>query len=59
MIGDNVNKNFNVVFVRFLAKSLELVACAELIVADFEVGGLVVVVPLAVAVKLHSAVVAL
>ena len=59
VVGDNVYQNLYAVLVSFLTHLGKLIAGSELIVADFEVGGLIVVVPLSVAVQLHAAVLAL
>ena len=59
MVGDNVYQNLYSVLICLLTHFGKLVAGSELIVSDFEIGRLIVVVPLAVAVQLHAAVLAL
>ena len=59
VVRDNVHQNLYAVLVGFLTHLRKLFARAELVVSDFEIGGLIVVVPLAVTVKLHAAVLAL
>ena len=55
VVCDNVYKHLYAVLVRFTAHGLEFVASAELVVADLKIGGLIVVIPLAVSVQLHAA----
>ncbi len=59
VVGNDVHDHPDAVLMRRVAHGFEFVARAELIVADFEIGGLVVIIPLAVAVQLHAAVLAL
>ena len=59
MICHNVNNNLDAIGMSSLAHSLELFLGTELIVADGIVGGLILIVPFTVTVKLHTAVVAL
>ena len=59
VVRDNVHQNLYTVLVGFLTHLRKFFARAELVVADFEIGRLIVVVPLAVAVQLHAAVLSL
>ena len=59
VVRDHVDKHLDAVFLRLGAHGGKFLLAAELVVADFEVGRLVVIVPLAVAVQLHAAVLTL
>ena len=59
MVGYDVHNYPHIVFVRFVTHRSEFIARAKLVIAYFKIGWLIVVIPLAVAVQLHSAVLTL
>ena len=56
VVCNYIDNNLNAILVSFITHCFEFVTSTELIVTDFEISRLIVIVPLSVAVKLHTAV---
>ena len=59
VVCDYIDNNLNAILVSFITHCFEFVTSTELIVTDFKISRLIVIVPLSVAVKIHTAVFAL